>query len=54
MLFAAVHESLLAHSGHSNRSRECPLLGVKRTWIGREHTAWDFARNGDRNVGCDD
>jgi len=26
MLFAAVHLSLIAQSGHSNRGRECPLL----------------------------
>jgi hypothetical protein len=34
MLFAAVRRSLMAQSGHSNRSRVCPLLDNSgQNWI---------------------
>jgi hypothetical protein len=34
MLFAAVHRSLLALSGHSNRTGVCPLLGNSgQRWV---------------------
>ena len=36
MLFAAVHWSLLAHSGQSSRARVCPLLEQQRTLIGTD------------------
>src|SRR5262249_9779486 len=37
--------SLLAHSGHPDPLTQCPLSGVKRTWVGHsEMSAFDPKR----------
>jgi len=38
-VYAALHELLMAQSGHYRRAERCPISGGKQTWFGLRETS---------------